>query len=272
MKESEIIASMTTWPPRAQSAVNAMRYLVKQKHSVPVRFMLALSLDEWNYDGLRTYLPSPKNMLQQMEVLGVDVLWENGNTYSHKKLMPVLNKYHNSAIIVVDDDVRQQDGWLQTFIDDHTAHPTDIIYGSSTSRVDIINNRIVEGMAQRNIYINPGKVTYNIKPANGASGTLYPANTFTDSRFFDKSLYMHLCPTSDETWQWAWAVIESRQHRCLSDHNHPSLIESNQECALWHINRDIYTMYHNNIAREFPIYKDKLQSLINQYENEENLY
>ena len=270
MKESEIIASMTTWPPRAQSAVNAMRYLVKQKHSVPVRFVLALSLDEWNYDGLRTSLPSPKDLLRQMEVLGVEVLWESGNTFSHKKLMPTLNKYHNSAIIVVDDDVRQQDGWLQTFIDDHTAHPTDIIYGSSTSRVDIINNRIVEGMAQRNIYINPGKVTYSIKPANGASGTLYPANTFTDSRFFDKSLYMHLCPTSDETWQWAWAVIESRQHRCLSDHNHPSLIESNQECALWHINRDIYTMYHNNIAREIPIYKDKLQSLINKYENERN--
>lgn len=263
MNKDAIIISMTTWPPRQYSAVEAMQYLTMQEHDEEVHFVLTLAEDEWNKDGRNSHLPSPSTLLNAMKELGVEVLWSAENTMSHKKLMPTLQKYPTNAIIVVDDDVRQRDGWLQAFIDDHRNHPTDIIYGSSSSVVEIIDGKIFEGWFQRNMFTQPGKVTFNEKPANGVSGTLYPAGTFTDPRFFDESLYMRLSPTSDETWQWAFAVMTGKVHRCLSRCNHPFIIKSNQQCALFKTNINKYTEYHNAIAAVFPEYKDKLQNRIN---------
>ena len=251
---------MTTWPPRAYAAEQAMWSIVSQQHDAPVHYVLALSKDEWNYDGCHRKLPSPDTLLQKMKFMGVEVIWDDGNTKSHKKLMPALERYPDNAILVVDDDVMQHDGWLQTFINDHREHPTDIIYGVSTSRVEIVKGSIVEG--PRDIYVNPGRVTRNEKPANGASGTLYPAHTFTDARFFNRALYMNLTPTSDETWQWAWAVMTGKTYRCLSKHNMPIHSNADQRVALWHTNRVRYNTYHNDIARLFPEYKEMLEKLI----------
>jgi hypothetical protein len=80
-------------------------------------------------------------------------------------------------------------------------------------------------------------------------------------RFFDRELLMKLSPTSDETWQWAWAVMTGKQYRCLSDHNYPTILDANQECALWNTNRNRYNDYHNAIAEVFPEYKEKLIEL-----------
>jgi hypothetical protein len=261
-----ITISMTTWPPRSLHVTKAWEAIVTQQHSVPVRYVLTLGISEWNVNGLHPSLPDPKDMLKSMEQMGVEVLWDKGNTLSHKKLMPTISQYPDSPILVVDDDVLQREGWLQTFIDDHYKYPNDIIYGISGSIVDIIDDRIVEGIAQRGCHTHPGRQTYIEKPANGAAGTLYPVGTFKDHRFFDRSLYMSLCPTSDETWQWAWAVMADMQYKCLSSHNYPNLnAESSQDKALFITNIDRYTIYHNAIADKFPIYKEKLKIRI--YEN-----
>lgn len=246
---------MTTWPPRMESAIMAMEALTTQKHDSRVHFVLALSKDEFDKS-------SP--IVAHMRRLGVEVIWDNGNIRSHKKLMPALARYSENPILVVDDDVLQQQGWLQAFIDDHRQHPDDIIYGMSTSRVEIIGDCILERISRRDLYLSPGKVTFDKKPANGAAGTLYPAGTFTDERFFDRSAFMNICPTSDETWQWAWSVMEGRTHRCLSSHNMPDIMASNQEFALSKVNLTMYTTYHNRIAEAFPLYKEKLKERIEQ--------
>lgn len=264
MEKTPIIISMTTWPPRAASAVEAMQWLMTQQHDAPVRFVLTLSRDEWNSDGARPLLPSPSTVLTAMQHLGVEVIWDEGNTLSHKKLMPVLERYGESTVIVVDDDVRQRDGWLQAMINDHRRHPTDIIYGSSSSLITIMCGKIYE---TRGLYTRPGEVTFNEKPANGASGTLYPPGTFTDNRFFDRSAYMRLSPTSDETWQWAWAVMEGRTYRCMPECNIPLPLRSNQECALFQTNMGRYDSYHNAIAAEYPSYTEALEAIIRKKEN-----
>lgn len=261
MCDTPIIVSMTTWPIRCQNAVEAMRSIVFQQHTVPVKYMLALSLEE--KDGI------PDSVLNAMRDMGVEVIWDNGNVKSHKKLMPAIERYPDSPIIVVDDDMLQKDGWLQAFIDDHIAHPYDIIYGQSGSVVEIHADRIFEGIAQRGNYTTPGAVTFNVKPANGSAGTLYPAGTITDPRFFDRSLYMRLSPTSDETWQWAFAVMAGRTFRCLSSHNYPDVGSADQRCALFKQNIFQYTKIHNDIACVMPEYKVKLQELINKKKHDQ---
>jgi hypothetical protein len=240
-----------------RSCIEAWRNITAQAHSEPVRFVLVLSREEWGSAKSKLAI----RLLQAMDEMNVEVIWDNGNILSHKKLIPTIEHYPNDDILVVDDDVAHPDGWLQTFIDDHHRHPSDIIYGVSISRVDVVNGRIAEDSIQRHVYISKGERTYLCKPANGSNGTLYPAGTFTDPRFFDLELLMKLSPTSDETWQWAWAVMTGKHYRCLSDHNYPTILTANQECALWNINRNRYNDYHNAIAKVFPEYKEKLIEL-----------
>ena len=266
MNEEKIIVSMTSWPPRYQSAAIAMKSIVQQCDEGNlhdrVKFVLVLSEDEC----CSTYARKEAcELMDKMDALGVDVIIDKGNTRSHKKLIPTLERYPDNPILVVDDDMQQREGWLQAFIDDHKAHPSDIIYGHSSSVVEVIDGKIVEGIAQRGIHTKPGQRTYNEKPANGAAGTLYPPHTFTDARFFDRILFMLICPNSDETWQWAFAVIEGRTYRCLSKCNYPLPIGSNEH-ALSDINMFRYTDYHNAIAKMFPKYKEKLIEIIKNKE------
>lgn len=243
---------MTTWPQRQKICVTAYQSILQQEHSEPVHYVLVLSSEEFAKDN---------GLVAEMERLGVEVIWDEGNIMSHKKLMPTLERYPDNPILVVDDDQQQRDGWLQAFIDEHKAHPTDIIYGHSSSIVEVMNRRIVEGILQRGFHTHPGQRTYNEKPANGAAGTLYPAHTFTDERFFDHCLFMRLTPTSDETWQWAWAVMSGKTFRCLPKCNYPLPI-GRSEHALIDMNLLKYTEYHNAIAAEFPEYKNQLIKLI----------
>ena len=252
MNKERKIVSMTTWPPRKDMCVEAMQSLIQQEHSEPVHFVLVLSLDEFAEDDA---------LVGEMKRLDVEVIWDEGNIKSHKKLMPTLERYPENPILVVDDDARQREGWLQAFIDEHKKHPDDIIYGHSSSIVEVFDGKIYEGMAQRGFHTHPGQRTYNEKPANGAAGTLYPAHTFTDERFFDRELFMRLTPNSDETWQWAWAVMGNKTFRCLPKCNYPLPI-GRSEHALIDMNLLKYTEYHNAIASEFPEYKNQLIKLI----------
>ena len=260
MNEEKIIVSMTSWPPRYQSAAIAMKSIVHQCDDGNlhdrIKFVLVLSEDEC----CSTYARKEAcELMDKMEALGVEIIIDKGNIRSHKKLIPTLEKYTDNPILVVDDDIQQERGWLRTFIADHDKHPDEIIYGNATSRIKVEGGKIIEDRgAVAQILSKPGQPSIDLKPANGAAGTLYPAHTFTDGKFFDRELFMRVSPTSDETWQWAFAVIGGKQYRCLSAHNIPNTIGADQQHALYNINRYNYNEIHNAIADAIPLYKERL--------------
>ena len=250
---------MTTWPPRFAVAQQAMEAIVEQVKADNlqdrVHFVMVLSEEEACDTKTRR---AACHLMCQMYEMGVEVIIDRGNIRSHKKLIPTLEKYPNNPVLVVDDDNAQCKGWLKTFVDDHGKHPEDIIYGQSLSRVELQGDRIVEAR-EPFAYEQTGNVTVNMKPASGAAGTLYPPHTFTDSRFFDRELFMRLSPTSDETWQWAFAKVAGKTFRQMSGCNIPFMLSAPPDSALWHLNKDKYTDIHNAIAAEIPEYLQALK-------------
>ena len=255
----KIIVSMTTWPPRFAFAQQAMSAIVEQVKADNlqdrVHLVMVLSEDEVCYAETRS---EACELICKMEKLGVEVIYDRGNIRSHKKLIPTLEKYPNNPVLVVDDDNVQCKGWLKTFVNDYDKHSDDIIYGQSLSRVELQCDRVVE-KREPFAYEQTGNVTVNMKPASGSAGTLYPAHTFTDQRFFDRELFMRLSPTSDETWQWAFAKIAGKTFRQLSGCNIPFMLAAPPDSALWHINKGKYTEIHNAIAAEIPEYLEALK-------------
>lgn len=262
MNRDTIIVSMTTWPPRFTSAVAAMSEIVEQRKAYnladKVHCVLTLSEEEVSATYSRQ---EACELMRKMDEIGVEVIIDRGNIRSHKKLMPTLAKYPCNPILVVDDDCIQREGWLNTFVCDHSKHPDDIIYGTSRSRMTV-NNGIIHEERKHLTCSKAGEWSVNLKPANGAAGTLYPACTFNDDRFFDRKLMMTVSPSSDETWQYAFAMIEHPSFRCLSDCNFPYNACARQDCALWNTNRNLYDKIHNDIAHAVPDYLEALERLL----------
>lgn len=259
MDRDTIIVSMTTWPPRFTSAVSAMSEIVEQRKAYnladKVHCVLTLSEEEVSATYSRQ---EACELMRNMDKIGVEVIIDRGNIRSHKKLMPTLAKYPCNPILVVDDDSRQREEWLNTFIIDHNKHPEDIIFGQSSSRIIIRNGKIHEERTSLPCS-KRGEVSVGMKPANGAAGTLYPANTFNDDRFFDRKLMLSVSPSSDETWQYAFAMIGHSTFRCLSDCNFPYSNGARQDVALWNTNRNWYDKIHNDIAHAVPDYLEALE-------------
>lgn len=249
-----IIISMTSWAPRLDAVPRAFNTVISQiEPDMDVHCVLVLSTEEFPLKKKEL----PKCILD----LPVEILWTKRNTRSHKKLMPTLKKYPNNPIIVIDDDTCQNPGWLRTFIEDHKKYPNDIIFGQSTSIVYVdINNNIHE-YRNGSCYEVPGEIAYTQKPASGASGTLFPPNTFHLSDFYNEDLMMKLSPTCDETWQWAFAMMEGKTFRALSKCNLPNANEGcNQDDALIKTNIKTIDSIHAAIANKYPYYLQELKN------------
>jgi len=243
---------MTTWPPRAKDALVAMSVIAQQREKCNLQdyFHLVLVLsDEENFEK--------SDLINKMRAMDVEVLYDKGNIRSHKKLIPTIEKYPDNPILVVDDDAIQHDWWLSTFLKDHQEKPNDIIFGQSRSRIVCTNSHIHEVAAD----FVPGICYKDMKPSSGAAGTLYPAGTFSDSRFFDRKLFMRLSPSSDEVWQWVFATIKGCNFRSLSGANYPTSFGACQAVSLFSENKDKYDNIHNLIASEVPEYLEAIKQI-----------
>lgn len=257
-----LIISMTSWKPRLNSVASSYKSILNQiNEEMDVHCVLVLSIEE--------FPKKEQELLDNILELPIEILWTERNIKSHKKLIPVMKKYPENAILVVDDDVCQTAGWLETFIKDHKNYPNDIIFGQSNSicyvdEHDNIHEHITSGLACCQW---PGKISYTQKLSSGAAGTLFPAHIIKNPDFYNEDLMMELSPTCDETWQWAFALMEGRTFRALSDCYLPlTNDEANVECALIKTNVNTIDDIHKAIAEKYPLYKQVIkqkQSIIN---------
>lgn len=246
---NKIIVAMTSYPARIKTTGKAIFSIIRQKHfNKNFHFVLVLSYEE--FPKYEQDLPLDIRLMSDNNV--IELIWYK-NIKSHKKLMPVLAKYPDNAILVVDDDIIRESDWCETFLKDHTAHPTDIIAGLVLYTLDETTQTFVRHKNFKFGYDCYGKIIKNGRPANGAGGTLYPAHTFTDKRFFDEQLFMSLSPTSDESWQFYFNYKEHKHIRLLSKFydNRKNTIAGTQEIptALYKVNKPKYNDIWKNLCK-----------------------
>lgn len=234
MQQNKLIVSMTSYPARIEGVARVFHSILTQRVSQQLyHLVLVLAIPEFP----NKLADLPKS-LQLMAARGlIEIIWHPTNIKSHKKLIPTLLKYPDNPILVIDDDVLRPNGWLQCFINDHAAHPTDIITGMVAQYLDNGKFKMYPNREYGNT--NYGTIVKNGRPANGRGGTLYPPHTFTDERFFDEALFMSLTPNSDESWQFFFNWRDQKPIRLISKQFNVSLfIEGTQEqpTALWKVN------------------------------------
>lgn len=256
MTDDTLIVSMTSWPKRIQYVARAFGSILMQQSPTRDKYHCVLVLAEPEFPNRELDLPDDLRLLCKTNL--IEIIWHPVNIFSHKKLMPTLAKYPNNPILIIDDDIVRPAGYLDTFIGDHETHPNDVIVGGCVFDVGFSNNEF--NPIKRFKFDSPesaGKIITNRRPANGFGGVLYPAHIFKSKEFYDESLYMELSRFSDESWQWAFNIMEGHTLRMLSKyipHQHGQQHgTASVSMTKLRTPTDSYVNIYRRIAARFPV-------------------
>jgi hypothetical protein len=257
MKNDKLIISMTSHPPRIDFVKPVMESILNQTVSRDkYHIVLVLAIPE--FPNKEKDLPT--NLRSFVHNNGIEIIWHPRNIKSHKKLIPTLLKYPDSDILVCDDDVERQKTWIETFMKDHEKYPDDIICGQFSYVFDsaLKPHRLTGGYKGSNIV--PSLIFKYGRPANGLGGVLYPAHTFTDERFFDEDMIMKYSPTSDETWQYCFCIMNNKTLRQTSTiyNDFAKIIPGTQHLKNTLSLTNNYEKINQTMFEAFPEYKEKL--------------
>ena len=256
-----LLISMTSYPARIYGIYEVFISLLNQSVDISsYQCFLTLAKEEFQ-NGI---LDLPLNIQKLIENGWIKLIWYH-NIYSHKKLFPIIQNYPENDILIVDDDIIRANNFIEIFQKEHELYPTDIICGSFMyffdNNLEIKRLNGYKGEKSREFNAVPNIIFQTARPANGAGGVLYPKHTFSDQRFYNETLYMNLSPSSDESWQYTFNIIENkilRQTSIIFD-NSVNTVENSQkiETSLYKVNKNRYSLINNNLINYFPEYKTK---------------
>lgn len=259
VKQEEVIVSMTSYPARIWECWQVWRSVINQKTDFPFKCVMVLSEEEFSNHVL------PFSLQRLIQSGKLEILWHKRNIRSHKKLAPVIKKYPDATIVTIDDDLIKPNGWLQGLMNDHRKYPDEIISGYFCYYLDsnFKWQRMLD-FKQRHAAGKNGvpEIVFNFARLGSGSGTIYPAHSFTDERFYDEDLMMKLTATCDESWIWCFALLGGKQFRQSSAIYDESadVVEDSQkmDTALWRVNKGTYDEIYERIFNAFPEFKQLL--------------
>ena len=256
--DDTLLVSMTTYPARLYGITEVLLSLLSQSADInSYQCFLTLAKEE--------FIKGERDLPLDIQILikngWVKIIWHH-NIYSHKKLIPIIQIYPENDILVVDDDVIRTNNFIEIFQRDHSKYPNDVICGQFNyfynNKIEIQRMKGYKGKNCGEFNSIPDIIFQTGRSANGGGGVLYPKHTFYDKRFFNESLYMNLSPTSDESWQYTFLIIENkivRQTSIIIDSS-VNFVNNSQKIStsLHKVNKDKYSLINENLMKQFPEY------------------
>ena len=254
-----LLVSMTSYPSRIFGIYEVFISLLYQSADIS-SYQCFLTLAKEEFINGEKELPLEVQKL--INNRWIKLIWYH-NIYSHKKLMPILQNFPENDILIVDDNIIRTKNFIEIFQNDHKIYPKDILCGTFMyyfdNNIEIRKFHGYKGKKTGEFNSVPNIIFQTAKPANGVGGILFPKHTFSDKRFFNETLYMNVCPNSDELWQYAFNIIENkilRQTSIIID-NSLNIVEGNQktDTNLYKNNKNKYSVINEKIINIFPEFK-----------------
>lgn len=223
--DHEIIVSLTTYEPRLYETYLAIESIMQQT-------VKANRIILWLPDSLKTTtLP---NTLQLQMKRGLEVRYCK-DIRSYKKLIPALRSYPDDAIITIDDDAIYHIDLIEKLVNSYIKDPQ-FIYFNRGRRINLQDGKLLPYLGWKKCFDMEASV---LNFPTGVGGILYPPHIFSDE-VFNESVFMNICPFSDDIWFKAMALYNNKLCKKVYTHNRTGndYLEnlSVQNCALHHIN------------------------------------
>ena len=102
-----MIASLTSYPARIATTHLAINSVLEGNYPVD---KIILNLSEQEFKGQE--LPSELLQIDKLEVN-----WLTRNTYTFKKVLPIVDRYSNDLILGFDDDIIYPKNFVEAYVD-----------------------------------------------------------------------------------------------------------------------------------------------------------
>lgn len=233
-RDESIIVSLTSFPERLFD-IHFCLYSLLNQTLKPDKLILCLVRDDFP-NGEEDI---PQNVLN-LKNNGLTIKWCD-NLRSFTKLIPVLEEYPKEYIITVDDDIFYPEDLIETMWNTYKKYPNTII--SSRTRIIEMNG---EGRFREYKdwpLINEFADSSFLNFSTSSGGTLYFPNALS-SIAFEKDIFKKLCPTNDDIWFWAMAVLNKTKITSnLKPHDRLKYVNISREIGidnnrtLWNLNK-----------------------------------
>lgn len=249
-RDEKIIVSLTSFPDRIYDIHYCIYSLLNQKLK-PDEVLLWLAVEQ--FPNKENDLPDD---LLNLKNNGLTIKWCH-DIKPYKKLIPALKEYPNDYIITVDDDIYYPENWLEDIWNQYSEKPNTII-SSRPRKIQLTNNGLIDEYKNWEIVTKGGKTSCLNFPT-GAGGTLYFPHALCE-KVLDEELFLRLCPTGDDIWFWAMAILNNTKitvtRHPMNDLTYVNLARERgilDEETLWISNQDgMNDKQINNILKEFP--------------------
>ena len=256
-RKESIIVSLTSFPERMYDISFCLYSLLNQSLK-PDKVILWLA--DSQFPNKEKDIPEDVLNLKKN---GLTIKWCE-DIRSYKKIIPALKEYPDSFIVTADDDIFYPENWLKDMWDAYQQYPNTLI----ASRVRKIEFNYDKTLRRYTNWSFPDdfSISYCNFSTNGA-GTLFFPNSLSHLAT-DDSLFLELCPSCDDVWIWAMAVLNKTEITSIGNPlkkltyvNILREINANDEFTLWKDNYEgINDISINNILEQFP----EIMEIINQ--------
>jgi len=217
-KKPKLIVSLTSFPERIPDIFFNLYSLLNQTKQPD---MLILWLAEEQFPNKEKDLPERVLDLQKY---GLTIKWCK-DIKSYKKLVFALKEFPNDIIVTADDDIFYPENWLELLYKSYQDNPQ-YIHCHRAHQITFNN------AGQLNSYNEwPKCITIDnasfLNFCTTGGGVLYPPDALYKDTL-NEELFMKLCPTADDIWFWAMAVLNNTKIRVV-DNNITELIYINPE-------------------------------------------
>jgi hypothetical protein len=233
--EHDIIVSLTSYGKRIYDVCLTIESLMEQTLK-PNKIILWLAETEFNHSELL-------QSLLKLETRGLSIEFCR-DIRSYTKLIPSLEKYPDDIIITVDDDALYPYDLIENLVNSYKKNP-ELIHFCKGHRIKLKDTQgNEENIIARYVDWNHCISDFTVDKLNfptGVGGILYPPHCF-HSDVTNENLFMDLCPSGDDIWFKAMALLKGTLSKKVYTHKKNGMdyidlgSESQQETALVHIN------------------------------------
>jgi hypothetical protein len=196
-KNHNIIVSLTSFPGRITDVWIVIECIFRQSIKAD---KIILWLSKSQFEGLDL----PKNLLEQVD-RGLEINFVDYDLRSHKKYYYALEKYADSIIITIDDDVYYHENVLSTLYESYVKHPNCVIANRAHKITFDEKTGVILPYQKWQHNIKEDAPSFLYVPT-GVGGVLYPPKSLSN-KLLNPDVIKNICFHADDLWLKAGSLI-----------------------------------------------------------------